>query len=57
VACANLKLEKENVTASYWMLSEKHKMLAEKAEREKGELAEAHAVELVKINKELDKET
>jgi hypothetical protein len=55
VACTNLRLEKENVTIGYWRLSEKHKALVERVEREKAELAEAHTTELAEVKEELDK--
>jgi Fic family protein len=55
--CTNLKLEKENVTADYRRLSEKHKRLSEKVEQEKVEIAEAHTAELAKVKDELAKET
>jgi hypothetical protein len=57
VACADLNHGKEGVTAGYWRLSEKHKTLIEKMEREKMELAEAHTTELAKVQGELDQET
>jgi hypothetical protein len=57
VACIDLKREKENVTAGYQRLSEKHKRLVEKVDQEKAELAEAHATELGRVHEELDKET
>jgi uncharacterized coiled-coil protein SlyX len=55
-ACANLKLEKENMMAGYRRLLEKHKMLIERTEWEKAELAEAHTTELAGVKEELDKE-
>jgi hypothetical protein len=57
VACASLRQEKENITASYWRLSDKHKVFVVKAEQEKAELVEAHPVELAGMKEELDKET
>jgi hypothetical protein len=56
-ACAVLKMEKENLTAGYRKLSEKHKMFIERAELEKAELAKAQAAEVAKITEELDRET
>jgi hypothetical protein len=47
-ACADLKREKESVTASYRRLSEKYKMFTEKAKQEKTNLAKAHATEVAK---------
>jgi hypothetical protein len=55
VACANLRLEKENVTVGYQRLLEKHKALVERVERKKAELAEAHTTELAEVKVELDK--
>jgi hypothetical protein len=57
VACADLKCKNENVMANYRRLLEKHKMLAEKVDREKTELMEAHAVEVARVQEELDQET
>jgi predicted nuclease with TOPRIM domain len=57
VACADLKQEKENLTAGYRRLLEKHKALIEEAEREKTKLVEAQATELAGIKGEMDKET
>jgi hypothetical protein len=56
-ACVDLKRGKENVTAGYQRLSEKHKRLVQKVDQEKAELAEAHATELGRVHEELDKET
>jgi phage shock protein A len=56
-ACADLKQEKESVTAGYWRLSEKHKTFTEKIEQEKTNLAEAHTAEVAKIQEELNEET
>jgi hypothetical protein len=56
-AYAILKLEKEIVMASCWRLSEKQKMLVDKTEQEKAELAKARATKLVRVKEELDKET
>jgi hypothetical protein len=55
--CVDLKRGKENVTAGYQRLSEKHKRLVQKVDQEKAELAEAHATELGRVQEELDKET
>jgi hypothetical protein len=52
-ACADLKREKEH---NCW-LSKKHKVFAEKAEREKTELVETHAAEVAKLRGYLDLET
>jgi hypothetical protein len=57
VACVDLKRANENVTAGYKRLAEKHKTFTEKAEREKTELAKTHAMELARIQVELDEET
>jgi uncharacterized coiled-coil protein SlyX len=56
-AYANLKLEKENATAGYRRLLEKHKELGDKATQEKAEIVEAHAAELAEVKDELVKET
>jgi hypothetical protein len=48
-ACANLKLKKESVATGYRRLSEKHRMFVEKAKREKAELIETHATELLDV--------
>jgi hypothetical protein len=56
-AYAILKLEKEIVMAGCWRLSEKQKMLVDKTEQEKAELAKARATKLVRVKEELDKET
>jgi hypothetical protein len=40
--CADLKCEKECITAGYRRLSDKHKIFTKKAEREKTELVETH---------------
>jgi hypothetical protein len=47
----------KNVIAGYRRLSEKHKRLEEKAEREKAEAVEAHTSQLARLNEELAKET
>jgi chromosome segregation ATPase len=54
---ADLKREKESITASYRRLSDKHKMFTEKAEREKTELVETHMMELARLRGDLDLET
>jgi seryl-tRNA synthetase len=56
-ACASLKQEKENVTASYRRLSKKYKALVVRTEQEKVEVAVAHVTDLAMVKKELDKET
>jgi hypothetical protein len=48
-SCADLKREKESVTARYQRLSEKHKMFTKKVEQEKPNLTEAQAAEVAKI--------
>jgi hypothetical protein len=55
--CVDLKHEKQSVMANYWRLVEKHKRLIEKTERERAKLTEAHAMELAKVQGELDQET
>jgi hypothetical protein len=57
VACTDLKHEKENITAGYRRLSEKHKVFIEKTEHEKTKLAEIHAKELAILHGDLDLET
>jgi hypothetical protein len=54
--CADLKREEYKVTDGYWMLAEKHKALAKKAEQEKMKLAEAHVSELNKLHEDFDLE-
>jgi predicted nuclease with TOPRIM domain len=54
---ADLKCEKESITAGYWKLSDKHKTLTKKSEQEKAELIEAHTMELTKLQGDLDLET
>jgi predicted transcriptional regulator len=56
-ACTGLRQEKENATAGYRRLSDKHKALVVEAEQEKVELMETHAMELAGVKEELDKET
>jgi uncharacterized coiled-coil protein SlyX len=56
-ACTSLRHEKENITAGYRRLSDKHKVFVVMVEQEKAELAEAHAAELAGMKEELDKET
>jgi hypothetical protein len=45
------------VAARCRRLSDKHKAFVAKAEQEKAELTEAHAMELAEMKEELDKET
>jgi predicted nuclease with TOPRIM domain len=54
---ADMKCEKESITAGYRRLSDKHKTLIEKAEREKAKLIEAHATKLAMLQGDLDLET
>jgi hypothetical protein len=54
---ADLKHEKDNVTAGYRRLVEKHNAFTVKAEQEKTELVKTHAVELSKLHGDLDMET
>jgi NADH dehydrogenase/NADH:ubiquinone oxidoreductase subunit G len=56
-AYANLRLQKESMTAGYRRLSKKHKELGVKATQEKAEIAEAHVAELAEVRDELAKET
>jgi hypothetical protein len=56
-ACDDLKREKENVTAGYRRLLEKHKTFTKKVEQEKTNLVEAHVAKVAKIQEELNKET
>jgi hypothetical protein len=52
-----LKHEKDNMTAGYRRLSEKHKALTKKVEWDMAKLAEAHVVELPRLHGDLDLET
>jgi chromosome segregation ATPase len=57
MAYADLKCEKESINAGYRRLSDKHKILTEKIEREKVELNESHGMKLAKLRGDLDLET
>jgi hypothetical protein len=57
MAYANLKHEKDNVTAGYRRPVEKHNAFTAKSEQEKTELAKTHATELSKLRGHLDLET
>jgi uncharacterized coiled-coil protein SlyX len=56
VTYANFKRKRDKVTDDYWRLVEKHKSLTERAEHEKTNLLEAHAIEVTKLCTELDLE-
>jgi hypothetical protein len=57
MAYADLKHEKENVTAGYQRPAAKHDAFVEIVEQEKAKLVEAHAAKVAKLHGDLDLET
>jgi chromosome segregation ATPase len=56
-AYADLKREKDNVTAGHRRLAAQHDAFAEKVEQERATFVEAHAAEVAKLRGDLDLET